>query len=737
MKQIFTLLILIITQQTVANAQTIVTGTAKTPKGTPLIGVSISLDSTYDGGITDSTGKFRFRTAEKGKFTLTAKSIGFSGMTKEIELNGQSVEIAFVLKEQIDELKAVTVTAGSFEAGDKKRAATVLNSLDVVTVGGANADITAAVKTLPGAQQVGESEGLFVRGGAGYETKQFIDGTVVNNPFFSSVPDIAQRGRFSPMLFKGTIFSTGGYSALYGQALSSALIMESIDLPERSSANISLSTVFVGAGIQQLSKDKKSSWGANYGYTNLKLYFELVKQKIDYFKIPAFHSADFNFRFKTKKGGMVKYYTSFESNALGIRRGDIDSAAIKDAFGLNNHNWYNNISWKENLGKGWKMNLAAGFSTNKDEIMSQLQNQQNVPQTFPGKPWLENKNFNLDSRQDLSQVRAVFEKRITGISALRFGSEYWYAYNKSKYNAYESKLEDHFKAAFAEADLYITNDLAIKAGARVENSSLINKTNFAPRLSMAYKTGRGAQVSIAYGEFFQKPENTQLIATTNLGYTKATHYIANYQRTADDRIFRVEAFYKKYEDLVKTYPSYSNKGGGDAKGVELFFRDKKTIKNFDYWVSYSYLDTKRDYLNFPTAMTPNFAAKHTASFVMKRFFTGIKTGFNFTYSYATGRPYYNLAMNNGKYEIADQGKTKEFHNLGFSCNYLTSIGKSFGVVVASVTNVLGQTQIYGYNYSHDGTNKVAVTPTAHRFFFIGYFISFGIDRTQDAINGNL
>jgi hypothetical protein len=46
-----------------------------------------------------------------------------------------------------------------------------LNSIDVVTVGGGNADITVAVKTLPGAQQIGEQEGLFVRGGTGYETK--------------------------------------------------------------------------------------------------------------------------------------------------------------------------------------------------------------------------------------------------------------------------------------------------------------------------------------------------------------------------------------------------------------------------------------------------------------------------------------------------------------------------------------------------------------------------------------
>src|SRR6202012_6198529 len=90
----------------------------------------------------------------------------------------------------------------------------VLSPLDVATSAGSNADITAALKPLPGAQQIGEQEGLFVRGGAGYEAKQFIDGSLVNNPYYSSVPDIAQRGRFSPFLFKGTVFSTGGYSAL-------------------------------------------------------------------------------------------------------------------------------------------------------------------------------------------------------------------------------------------------------------------------------------------------------------------------------------------------------------------------------------------------------------------------------------------------------------------------------------------------------------------------------------------
>ena len=103
------------------------------------------------------------------------------------------------------------------------------------------ADITNAIKTLPGTQQVGESEGLFVRGGTAAETKIFIDGTLVNKFFYSSEPDLATRGRFNPFLFKGTIFSSGGYSALYGQALSSVLLLESIDLPEKTSADVGIS----------------------------------------------------------------------------------------------------------------------------------------------------------------------------------------------------------------------------------------------------------------------------------------------------------------------------------------------------------------------------------------------------------------------------------------------------------------------------------------------------------------
>ncbi len=721
-----------------AKAQTKITGSVRDMKSHIVAGASIQIKGSYDGGVSDSTSHFSFKSFEKGTQTIVVSNIGFKTVEQTIELKGEPIEINFALKEEVSELKAVTVTAGSFEAGDKKRAATVLNTLDVLTTGGANADITAVLKTLPGAQQIGDQEGLFVRGGAGYEAKQFIDGTLVNNPYYSSVPDIAQRGRFSPNLFKGTVFSTGGYSALYGQALSSAVILESIDMPDQSQVNASVSTVFLGVGLQELAKNKKSSWGFNYGYTNVWPYFQIVKQGVDYFRIPEFHTADANFRIKTKTGGIIKYYTTFSHNQLGLRRPDIDSLLLKDAFSLTNYNWYNNLSRRENLGNGWKMNLGLSYSTDHNNINQNIQNQQNQ-NIVTGLPYIDTKNFVLENKSDLSQIKLVFDKRISGISVIRFGSEYMYSYYKSIYNGLNTLLKDNFLASFAEADLYITNALALKTGIRLEHSTILNKVNLAPRLSLAYKLGNGAQMSMAYGDFYQKPENAQLMYTTQLGYTKATHYIVNYMKVTTLQTFRIEAYYKKYKDLVKTFPTYNNDGTGDAKGIELFWRDKKTIKGMDYWISYSYLDTKRDYLNYPQQLQPNFAANHTASFVLKKFFSKINTGFNFTYTYATGRPYYDIRLNptSTKYTIADQGKTIDYHNLGFSMNWLTNVFKSYAVVVASVTNVLGSSQVFGYNYSYNGNYKEAVTPVAPRFFFLGVFLSWGVDRRQDAINNNL
>lgn len=738
----------------VNNAQVRIYGKITDNHNRILSGISISILNSYDGTTSDSSGNYSFTTTEKGAQILQVSASGYKSFEENIEIKGAPINVNIVLKEEITELKAVVISAGTFEASDQKRAS-ALNPIDIVTTASANGDITSAIKTLPGTQQVGESTGLFVRGGTADETKIFIDGTLVNNFFYSQEPDLSSRGRFNPFLFKGTIFSSGGYSALYGQALSSVLLLESIDLPEKTSANFGISYLAGSAGLQQLSKNKKSSWGFTYSYTNLSLVYNLIKQKLDYFRVPILNEGDANFRIKTSSTGMLKYYGSFSSTNVGFRNQDVDSLSMKDAFGLKNLYMYHNLSWREKIGKGWKLNAGTSFSTTRDNITNEFQNGNNVKQNILNDSVYAFKNYNLLNKGQYLNSKIVLEKKLFNLSAFRFGSEYNYSNENSTYTQYNGKqypqtVKENIISGFAETDIYLTNDIAAKAGIRTEHSQLLGKWNVAPRISLAYKFQDNSQFSLAYGIFYQDPERKYLPSINQLHFAQATHYIAQYQKISNSRTFRTEIFYKKYKDLFKTgltdfgtFQAINNNGFGDAKGIEFFWRDKKTIKNVDYWISYSYLDTKRDFLNYPFAIEPSFATKHTASLVVKKFVTKIKTQFNASYTYASGRPYYDINYDNAtnSYKIYDQGHTIDYNNLSISLNYLPTIGKekakSFTVFVLSLTNVLGSNAVYTYNYSANNKNKVAVTPPSKRFLYLGCFISLGIDRTQDNIDNHL
>lgn len=752
MKNCFTLLLMALIFS--AKAQVKISGKALDNKNKPVIGVSIVLKNTYDGATTDSAGNFSFTTTEKGEQVIEATASGYRPFEQKITIGTTDITISATLKELVTELKAVVISTGSFEASDKKKGA-VLTDIDVVTTPSANGDVTAAFKSLPGAQQVGESEGLFVRGGTATESKIFIDGTQVNNFFYSGTPGVAQRGRFNPFLFKGTVFSTGGYSALYGQALSSALILESKDLPEKSEADFGASVVGVGGGLQHLAKDKKSSWGFSGNYTNLWLAFNVIKQKLDYFKIPVVIDGDANFRFKTKGGGMVKFFSYASSTKVGSRNNDIDSIGMKDAFTLNNFNQYHNVSWKQPLKNKWKFNAGVSYSTNKNEIDNELQNANNIKQVITTPMFYAFKNFALTTKGNFLQNRIMLDKKLSGLSAIRFGTELSVSNEKSSYTLYDGTkysqtVKENMVAVFTESDIYITNSLAAKLGVRTEHSDLLNKWNVAPRASLAYQVGKYSSAGFAYGIFYQNPETKYLPTSSLLNFSKAAHYILQYQKQTGTQTLRMELFYKNYDDLYKTGYSTtgqevaaSNKGTGYAKGFELFWRDKKTIKNVDYWISYSYLDTKRDFLNFPSLTQPSFAAKHTAAFVFKKFILPWKTQFNLSYNFATGRPYYRIAYDNTQQKnvFTDMGTTINYNSCSFSVNYLPTIGKkdtkNFAVWVLGINNVFGQNQVFTYNYSNDGSRKEAVTPQSKRFVFIGCFLSFGTDRTQDAINNNL
>lgn len=709
--------------------------------------VNVTLKDTYDGATTDADGNFSFETSEKGGKILLFTHPKYIEVERSMTIENQEVKVNTELKEQINEIDAVVVSAGSIEASDKKRATALLTPIDIYTTAGANGQISSALTYLPGVQKVGETEGLFIRGGTGTESKIFMDGSLINNYFSNSVPGIAGRDRFNTSLFKGNVFSSGGYSALYGQALSGALMLESIDLPEQSSYDIGFSPIFLNAGFQKLNDNKNSSFGASVGYSNLKLMQQLFNFNTNFEEAPQSLNADFNFRIKTKSGGFIKYYGMYDSNRMGVNTESLEPEKYDESrVNLKGKSTYHNLSFKQKFGK-YLLNAGTSYSFNRSDLdFSTLKS--DVPTG----------NTRLLNNGNYINFKTVLERKINRISALRGGIELNSTNEKLNFNDFvEKNYKDLISAAFVETDLGFSNQLSAKIGVRAEYSSYLSKANMAPRIALAYRFAKDWTTSFAYGIFFQNPESKYINAPANLDFQKSQHYIFQVQRTTEGRNLRLEAFYKKYDDLIKVRNlSYidgqnqyiqtadNNSGFGYAKGVELFWRDKKTFENIDYWISYSYLDSKRDFMNYPYSMKPNFASEHTISAVAKRFVPKWKTGFNLSYTYAKGRPYYDIATKiiDGKenYYIRNSGRLKDYNALNFSLNYLPNLGKkdtkAFTVLVLSVTNVLGSKNIYGYNFSMDGRSS-AVLPPVNTFVFVGAFISFGVDKTQDAINNNL
>lgn len=737
MKKYAVLLFLLTLLSGIAEAQQTISGIIKNDKGMVVPSASVSING--KGGQTDSAGYFRIEITGTGKRILTVSSIGYRPLKKEIMTDSV---LNLVLTHDTHTLNEVNVSAGSFDASDKAKGAS-LTPMDAVTVAGSNADLTQALRALPGAQQIGEQDGLFVRGGTSDETKQFMDGTLLRNPNYPAVPGLRQYARINPFLFKGILFSSGGYSALYGQAMSSALILESVDLPDKSSARFNIFPANIGAGWQQLAKNNRSSYGLNLNYSNQSFYNSIIHQQPDYFSGPAYLQGDANLRIKTSKTGMLKLYTNWSYSDVGMSNPDIDSSTLRTKYQLKGKNIYSNLSYRDLLPHDWKIDAGIAFSYNQNKTVSQLLDATGKMITIPSVPFSD-KSFNCLINTYFAQGRVVFTHFFSNNQAIHVGAEHFYTNDKGLWKDSAISLTDQLSAVFAEGDIRLTDNLATKAGVRLEYSSLLDKTVIAPRISLAYRLPDGGQFNLAYGIFYQEPLNELLYQNRNLNFTNATHYVLNYTKRKNNRFFRVEAYYKQYHNLVKTYPAISNNGDGYAKGIEFFWRDKKSIKDLDYWITYTYLDTKRNFLDYPYALRPSFAAPHTATIAIKKMFPAINTGVNVSYAVAAGRPYYDLHYTNpeNEYKVSDKGTTRPYSVMNLHVFYLTRFFKKgrwqdFSGCAFGINNLLGTRQVFGYNYSYDGRNKVPVTLPATRSFYVGVFMSLGIDRTDDFLNEDL
>lgn len=713
---LYTSLALLTTLST-AFAQTLISGTVMDEKGEAIPGANVSLKETYDGASTGIDGKFRFSTTEKGKYILLVTFVGYKNYEQVLELSGSSLTLNIVLKESINQLEAVTITAGAFTASDESRR-TVFKALDIATTAGATADIAGALNTLPGTQKVGESGRLFVRGGEGNETRTFIDGMVVLDAYGPAAPNTPSRGRFLPFMFKGTSFSTGGYSAEYGQALSSALVLDSKDKQEATRTDLGI--LSVGGDVAHTQVWDRASLAGKIQYTNIRPYYNLISQEIDWVKPFVSLEGSSAYRKEIGKHGMLKAYGNFSSSSFSLRQANIGNPMQKQILTLDNDYAYANTFYKDQLSEKWSIRGGLSYTyLHNDAVLDGNQ---------------------ADEKEEGLHAKTVVEGSLSDKVEVKAGAE---IITRSYEQVFRSLIfpvgpvlafTENITALFAEGDVYASNAFVTRVGLRAEHNSLLNELSVDPRISFGYKLNNQGQFSLAYGTFRQSPKNDWLKLNTELSQERAQHYIANYQFIDNNRTFRIETYYKAYQRLVKFTPgqpaSSNNEGKGSARGFEVFWRDRESLKRVDYWISYSYLDTKRNYLDYAASVMPSFASAHNFSVVYKHFISRWKTQVGATYSYSSPRPYHN--PNEDSFM---NSRTPAYHDLSVNISYLP---KPHVIVYASCTNILGRDNIFGYEYAAtpDASGVYAgraIRQPARNFLFLGVFITLSKDKGMNML----
>lgn len=714
MKKLHSILILI-ASASFLSGQTIISGTV-TDKDDVIIGANVYLEGTYDGTVTDASGKFEFETTESGEGRLSISYLGYE--TKIIESPVSTFKnINVRLRASAMTLDAVEISVSTFKAGDNSKLA-VMTPMDVVTTAGSMGDVVAAMQTLPGTQSNSDDGRLFIRGGEARETSIYIDGLKVFSPFTRTINGTPTRGRYSPLLFKGVSFSTGGYSAAFGQALSGILDMSTIDEPNETMTNINLMSI--GLGIGHTVKGEKQSISISASYTDLGAYQLVVPSNADWTDNFSGFSGEAVYRYKTEKG-FFKSYLAGDSGGFGLYTENIDTAE-DELVEISNANIYSNNTYLHFLND--KTSLKAGFSIGFNDDQVTLEETDRLDKGLAG-----------------IHSRLSFKTLVNDHFIINYGVDAIHQKDNISFSQelplFEDQVSRQIIGLHIESDYFFSQDLAIKTGLRTEYNTRLAKYQLLPRLTLAQKLNKTSQLSIAAGVFTQDVETDLLYANPSIGQEKAQHYLMNYSHKTDNQIIRVEAYYKNYQNLLaydqvnNSYLNSSNEGNGYAYGMDFFWRANQIIDNVDFWVSYSWLENERTYKDYPVAAAPNYSSRHNLSLVSKIWLPELRSQLGVTYSMASGRPYEN--PNTEGFMLDRSGL---YHDISLGWSYLISQQK---ILYLSVANAPGFDNEFGYEYSNR-KNEMGqypgrqIKPFDNQFFFIGFFWTISKDKSQNQLN---
>ncbi|MCF7823365.1 MAG: TonB-dependent receptor [Candidatus Marinimicrobia bacterium] len=641
----------------------------------PIIGANVIVEGTNRGSATDIDGNFYIQNVEIGTYRLRVDYIGYTSriISDVVVKPSRPAVINIELQETVLELEAAVVVAEYFTRSPDTPASTqVQSSEEIRRLPGGFEDVVRAISILPGvAQADGGRNDLIVRGGAPSENLYIIDNIEVPNinHFGTQGASGGPQSYINLDFVDETSFSTGGFTAKYGDRLSSVL---DISLRE---------------GLNDQFASKTTISASQFGFN-----LEGALPQDGNFLFSARRSY-LDFLFKAAGFGFVPEYWDFLSKAT-FDLNQTDQLTFLGIAALNNVKWFNDTEEQRNqnsqiLGSN-QQQFVAGVNyrhlMNSGLLTSSL-SQVNVEYDFSQRNADLTPIFSNISHDRQTALKTDLSLRInrnirvgTGVKLSRTDFYSNLVLNQNDVPVIGSiNIDEEYQKSGFKTGAYAQLSqrwfrFSYILGLRADHSTFIDAPPVvSPRLSLDYDLTGDVSMNASVGRYNQYPSTIWLVSDESnrkLDPIQADQIVLGLEYLwRDDTKISLETYAKQYRKypvsltrpylvMVNTGAGFggstegfasfgvdplSSEGTGWARGVELFVQKKMSEVPCYGTINMSYNQSMfkaLDGIERPGSFDQTWIMNLGGGYVFNE-----KWEFSTKFRYATGRPYTPLDEN--------------------------------------------------------------------------------------------
>jgi vitamin B12 transporter len=624
------------------------------------------------------------------------------------------------------DIAAIVVEAGRFSVDDARGGSSSLKRMDVVTMPGGTADVLQVFQAMPGVTRASEGSDLYVRGGDAAEAPVFVDGARMT---YAGAFEGLHGGIFGvldPNGIRKADFSSGGFSARYGNALSGILDITTEGRPNESSWRAGLNLVSAGATVRAPLTDKLGMYATGKA-TETSALLWTQNRGDEYTRKPWSANAMAGLTFTPNQRVEVK--------ATALSEVD-DATRIVDVLGYRG---------ALRASGGTHMGVLAGRAMNQSgtaSLRGSISAGLRTTSFAVGVLDRERSDYSYTLRLD-GDIAASNRIRLrTGLEAAAFDAHEDGTVPTSAEmapgspsRAIDGRHTAQHAGVYAETEVTATAKLAFIAGLRADKLPAMDGVSVDPRAAVAYRTN-GWTLRTGAGVFHQGAWRVGYRApgpgTPSGVATRARHIVFGVERE-EPVLFRVEAFakhYDRYEAIAGTSSLTPTADGpavdrGRVVGVDALVRWKASGA-LSGWASYSWLDgdvrlrESREWV--PSAVD----VRHTLTSVIK-FAFGDDWEVGTTTRVGTGRPYTPVVGSTivdgrarARYGATHSDRMPLYARFDSRLTRLVPTAKGTYVFYIEGLNLLDRRNVMAYTYDANYTRRVPVESFfAHRTLVIG------------------